>query len=1651
MEASSEGTVGETSSLMSDEGENIYLEYLAQKVPAFIKTVPVQRLESFIKQKPAVPEWYGRARVIDRQYLKALIDERWRLQGPLEKTLKDVQQDIKAFAQPLLVQALKGQLNLELDVNTTVLRIYAPATLTFGIDTHASRVRQYTLLEAALHNFEEPETQAGAFRDGSGVFTQDAEGALQRQTLTVERFTSLCRTLDIGAQYQKHITALLKPDSVDARTTLERHAVACEIAAFNESALIAYLKNDLSYYSYSKLQDVRDRKSNIMLGSRPLQCHRLSLMGFKLTGVVVFSAVADSSLVKKTYDSLIPAHQQLLMEWSQRLSILPGQEFEQFKLLKAFFANGPGGVLDEMLRQDDIHQQSRLDGPLIAYVPDDPEHPLKEYASLADFMKALISQLRAPDYQQFFSRFVAQKDKGRFFSRINERLSTFTWHQREPLDMGPWWRETATENPDAEPITNPVTGDIWRDVSGWRREKAIADARHIAVPTGDEDAATRWARLTSYLSLGWNVFNFGALLVPGLGEAMLGIMAGQMLLETMEGIEDWSKGDRDEAAGLLVGVMINAAQLALMMAGHVLPGGLPMPVKASSFVDQLKKVELADGSTRLWNPDLKPYEHAVSLPKDAVANERGLHRHNGRDFLPREGKHFEVTDDPQTGQPRLQHPNRSTAYQPKMKHNGAGAWQTELDRPIEWDKTALMRRLGPMVDGFDDATLEQIRIASGVEENALRRLQVENDAPPALLVDTIRRFQAWAETEKQQGPLTYLQRKTRFDALYNAHQLSDDAGVRVIQDAFSHCPANLAEELLAAAAPEDLRVVAQNKRLPLSLKAQLRSALLEVRTTRAYEGLFLEFLHTADTDRLALHTLETLPNWPGDVRIEIREHSLTGPLRDSIGSQDASVRKVLVSSDGDYQARDAADQHLHGADNLFASVLHALPDTQRIALGYEINQADALRQAVQRAPLARDKLLPMLADNPIRKPIYDPQTMKLRGGMPGDAQGIQRLTARLTPQERVRSVRPGWTETEAQAYLAGGGREGSPEQRASELEAQFNRLTANFQRWLSSPTEASRYSAAGRAEWQSRNALFKAIRQCWQHTGPKDVDVFGNAHGITLDLSGMPLGRHLATMPPLEGDFGHVTHLNLLNTGLADAQVSLLDHFPRLRHLNLNENPLTRFPRVVGRMHGLTELNLRGNRIALDEHAVVDLGGLVQLESLDLMGNPLGRVPDIGRMPMLHTLLLTDTGISTWPDGLFSLPRFRHFYLDIQYNRILEVPSVARGSADAELLARTVLSRNARWLPEANLQTLREYIQSVGMDPDRPYPPRGIRDSLDWEQGLTRPEWVARQEVWNEVEDEHGSVPFFNEIRKLTESYHFKHDIAFRVDMTAKVWRMLDAMSKDTPLREKLFTMSSAPTQCVDGGAQLFNAMGVEVLIHEAYELASPNLVEAELVQLAQGKSRLDELSKIAHKVIGERASQGEQFRRVNAAGQVTGTIDEVEVHLAYMTDLADRLELPWQSRKMQFRTIAAVTPQMIEAACQRVLDLEAGELLRDSISEQPFWVSYIQGSNRRAFKAIRRRIDATTDFYMALEKRATQSLSLPEKAQLKEEIRVLAAELGLPESEFAPGRVMSAEEYESEMSRLNAQTQTLLKTLTRQAMDRAKLQRVETPLTLKN
>ena len=1740
------------------DNKGIHYDRIVQALPAAVTHASMVRLSLLPSTKVSTPDWYEGASAVDRQYLKELIDKRWLLQRLVDVPQQDLQQDIRAFAKPLLSLLMSSNFNSHDDVGQLTLRLYVPDRIIFGIDSGASLLRESTLLDAALHNFEAPETAADYFRSGSGVYRTNLRGELSLiPPMTVSKIATLCRRLDIGAQYQTHLKTRLLPADPQQRQALEQHGAASEKAAFELASLIALLKDDISSYAYGVLREVRENKSAIRFHRRPLHLHRLSLMGFALHGVVLFSAEGDGGKIQAAVEALAPDERASWLNLSSILSVvLPGNDVDKFKLLQAFFANGPAGISEEMLRQQDIYQQSRLSGPVIAYVPDDPLHPLKEYASLTDFMKVLISQLREPDYQAFFSRFVAQKDKGRFFARVRERLSRITWQQREPLDMGPWWRETAVENPNAEPITNRLSGELWPQLYRLKRDKAISDARVIAVPTGDEDAATRWKRLTSYLDIGWNVFNFAAMLVPGLGEAMLALMVAQIAEELLEGIEDWSKGDRDEASAHINGVLINFAQLALMAAGHVLPKGARVAITPSPLIDSLKPVELPNGKSRLWKPDLTPYEHPVKLPAEAKPDDLGLYQHNDQQWLHLEEKNYQVRQDPVTGEHRLQHPTRPGAYQPRVEHNNAGAWKAETEQPLTWDAARLVHRLDNSLEHYSASTLAKIHQVSGVDEGLLRRLHVEHETPPALLRDTLTRFNTYADAqrypeqilsnqvpEEMAGflPATLVelprwpesralevfegddrtgasfkhgnamaaepqtikisrselvagklpervieslnttelremlgvrvandtpsridalrsrlamqaqkQRKRLFDALYKSRDVSGNPQVRLLVDDSPQLPSSVAQELLDRAEPTDLQHLAEKQRLPMRLRQQARRAQERVRLNRAYEGLYLDELANADTRRLELATLASLPGWSTDVRIEIRHLGFSGDLLGSVGAADAPIRKVLVlDEDGLYQARDADDQHLQGTDDLYASVLHALPDTQRNALGYDVHESVQLKDAVRRSPLSHEQFESTLLEQPIRKPLYDPQTMRLPGGKLGYLRELVGGRGEQSSQARIRRLYPAFTEEESAALLERFNRRGIPvDMQLEELELEFERLSSTLKRWVNSPTRDFRLSPSGVGEWNARNQFARKIRQCWQRTGPTQLDAFGNVVGQKLDLSNFPLDLHFAKMPELEGNFDHVTYLKMHNTGISDAEQSFLRPFRKLRALDLGRNKLTTLPQHIDGMPHLNFLELSDNRIVLTPADVEMLGRRTKMQTLVLAGNPLGLLPNLSRMPDLHTLLLYNTGATTWPPGLFDLPRPRHIYLDMQRNLLTHIPEVTPGSADAELLARTLLSRQPPWMSPENLKLLKDYISSTGLDPERPYPPRGVRDSVEWKQGLTFDEWVQKQMLWDALEDEFNSTGFFDELRHLTQSADFTAGSAYRTDLTAKVWRMVETMAKDAELRTKFFTEATARSQCVDGATQLFNVLGVDVLAQEALELGNASLIEAQLIELARGKTRLDEIERIARRHIIDRVAAGERFRRVDNEGNVTGTIDEVEVHLAFMTDLAERLDLPWQARGMQFRQIAGVTSEMIENAYQRVLGLEEGDLLRDSIAEQPFWRTYVQRSNRARFRAFDRKTVATTEFKVALDERASRTdLTLEEREKRKAEIRVLAAELGKPESAIEPGQIVTDEAYAAELDLIKDERETLLKQLTQQAMDRAKLGRVEPPL----
>lgn len=1710
------------------------------------ETAPANHVVARTSLAGTFPEWYLKARNIDRDELKTLFGQRWVAQSALDKLTDGLEYDIQDFAEPLLTQALKNTLKIELDVRSAQLHLYVPSKLIFGIDTGANRLRKMTLLDAAIHNFEADEAKPNAFSEGSGVFTLDAEGAPLRHALSVEKFVTLCRDLDLGAQYQAHLKDILMPAAATDRVVLQRLSVANDKASFKSAALIGYLRGEITLHAYGQLLAVHDGKPERLLHGAPMLNHRLSLMGFKLTGITLFSAVREPSLAKQALDALSPPGLSTLLNLARQATVLPGQEFERVKLLKEFFANGPKGLSATLLRHEDQYRHSRLTGSVLVYIPDDPDHPVKEYSSFTEFMKTLVSQLRGSDYQKFFARFVAQKDQAVFFSRVKERFTTFTWHQREPLDMGPWWRETAVENPDPEPITNLITHNLWSTLFTERRDKLIADARQIAVPTDDEDAQSRWKRITGYLDIAWNIFNFGAMLVPGLGEAALGLMAAQLLEELAEGIEDWSKGDREEAAAHIVSVLINGAQLAMMGVGHVLPRGVPTPVRPSPVFDSLKPVELPDGRASLWKPDLRPYEQTAQLPSHVRPDRLGLYRHNGKTLLPLENKRYQVETDPATGLHRIEHPTRPNAYRPDLASNGTGAWATELEQPLTWDDNKVWQRLGSSLEEFSAARQAQIRTVSGVDPAVLRRLHVEHEGPPPLLVDTLKRFKAYAVAEDlprqlldnriseelegyvptfvtelpgwpssravevfespsltgdsirygavdapsaqtirvnraqlRAGQLPeqvldtlseneiqdllgkrigadrgerldalrarlsmHAKRQTSrlFESLYKTDERLTDPRQLTLENEFPTLPRSLANPLLEQLTTEERAFIVEKNRLPLRVKSMAREALRNVRLNRAYEGLYLEALAGADSQRLALHSIEGFAGWSKELRIEVRELSFDGPLLDSVGPENAPVRKVLVvNENAQFEARDAQDLHLHGADNLYGALLHALPDTERAALGYEITQGAQLEQAVQQQPLSHERFAPILDQQPVRKPAYDPEQMKLLGGM---RRFWRPQNESKNVRYRAQSLYPSFSDRDLDRLIEDVVRAGGePAQHISALEQEFDQLVSDLNRWVEGPTRTWRLTPAGVAEWESRHHIASVLRRCWQRTGPRGVEAAGEAHPQSLILDDVMLDRHMTSLPRLRANFDHVTRLSLRKNNLLSSQMAFLKPFRRLRALDMRENLLNRLPEAIGDMPYLFELLLSENQIVLTPTAVARLRQLTRLEILSLVDNPLGRVPDVSRMRRLRVLMLDNTAIDTWPVGIFGKPRPRDIFLDLRRNYLQVIPDVAPGSVRAEILARTFVTRTPPFMSPQMLEQLKLYSESVGLDPERPYPGVGTLDSMVWADGMSGHLWRGRQKLWDLLEDEHGSEPFFNRIRGLTESADFKAGGAYRANLSEKVWRMLAAMGENVELREKLFNEAVASTECVDGLTQWFNAMGVRVLIHEAYALANKGLVEAELVTLAKGKSRLLQLDTISRHRVSERLAAGETMRRVNAGGVVVGTIDEVEVHLAYMTDLAERLDLPWQARGMQFRNMAGVTQTMIDDAYQRVLALEEGDLLRDSIAELPFWKEYIEGSNRQAFNALRRRADATTAFKVAMDERANAvDLDADAKAQIKQDLRVLATELGKPESEIATGVVMTDEAYDKAFKAILDEMDALLKKLTRESMDRAKL-----------
>lgn len=915
---------------------------------------------------------------------------------------------------------------------------------------------------------------------------------------------------------------------------------------------------------------------------------------------------------------------------------------------------------------DDLNTSARA-LPVVVHIPGDPVAPLKEYPSSSAFAQALVKRLEQMNYLDFFQRFFPARHRAELRKKVVDCIYPYTWSPEANLSI-----RQRSANPSLHLRAGKLAGPPLDEMLKRKVASVKNDALFHAVPTHLKDQQAFDERIHHYLALGLGALNAAAFIVPVLGQAMAVINVMQLAAETFDGIQAWSRGEQEQAWGYLTDVIENLALIgALGAAGQSsVPAREIIPVETPSFITELEPVTMPDGQERLWKPDMTPYAHDIILPPGLQPDQYGIYHYQDKAWVAIEDKFFAVTRNLKEADYRARHATLPGTYEPKLRHNGVGTWQHELDRPLQWQGPKLVRRLGAEFWRLDHQTAQRILRVSGTHEAVLRRALSENDRPPALLEDTRRRFAADEQARYAYSAREATARAEAFDNFYLTLSRTDDPAALAIQQHYPQLPLAIAEELGFHATAEELSQLSQG-RVPLRLAQEIRVYQQEVRLARAYEGLYLQApTYNPDTDRLIFHSLDRIGGWSDQLRLEIRDHWHGGALIDSIGEPDAPTRRILLRDGTLYQAQDHQGLHLNGADNLYASVLHALPDDMRTALGLPGTwQSQDLQAAVQHNPLSRHALRKVLGMQPSYPASVPP--MRLAGGRIGYALSgrgaLGNFIARDTLLDLILTLQLGSSldlepENILRALEANYDRQ-SILDRLRQLLDERSQLAQALDTWGA----GSAHSLDPQAEASGRARLVEAIWQAWFDTALADVmetptTLWLQEISPTLLPTRLPAflthrirQLRIQTTTPTAHDFVRAH----------ETIVAFLEQFSDLRSLELTTaiyNPsnvsLPLLPTLFSRFPNLQELRLINQSLVIGTWEIQGLRAMPHLEVLDLSGN---LVPDPANLAHLLQMRLRYLGLDRialrqWPTWIAPANLEGVGILSLRENTITSIP-----------------------------------------------------------------------------------------------------------------------------------------------------------------------------------------------------------------------------------------------------------------------------------------------------------------------------------------------------------------------------------------------------------
>ncbi|WP_256248308.1 leucine-rich repeat domain-containing protein [Pseudomonas sp. NBRC 111124] len=505
---------------------------------------------------------------------------------------------------------------------------------------------------------------------------------------------------------------------------------------------------------------------------------------------------------------------------------------------------------------------------------------------------------------------------------------------------------------------------------------------------------------------------------------------------------------------------------------------------------------------------------------------------------------------------------------------------------------------------------------------------------------------------------------------------------------------------------------------------------------------------TIDSERLLFSYLDDLPEWPMDLRLELRAGSPQGPLLDSSGNPLAGkVCRVIKSAEG-YEA-DLGERPAPARQDqdLCRAIEQALPNAYRKALGFPTTDGNTLRQRILAwTEPRRSDLLQRLWGAGAQRRLA---RAGLRGGREPVPDGFFLQAPLATRYRRLYPTATDQNFLHARNDWQLQGR--SPTVEMRNLERRLETLRRDLGEWARPDPHYP----------HRRQEAVVRIINAWRRLSRLPL---GHDNMIySLDLSRLDLEDRDLSSLALPDDFTHIEHVSLKgNRNLSQLPAEFSERFPRLKRLLLSHCRFARLPRLAN-PEELAWLDVDHNRITWDDNTQHVFDQFTNLGVLDMGSNPLLRAPDLSPMPRLFTLFLDNCALTELPRGLDRITS-TPVTLDLGDNQFQQLPEhfhVPQRIAKA-------LRLESRWLSPRMHDEVEAYNAAHQVDL--------LVDDSDYDE-FFESTGRAERAIWRRL-----PLQYRRGLRRLLDLEPFT---SHPRRAHAEFWRRLTVIDQNLPLRQQ--------------------------------------------------------------------------------------------------------------------------------------------------------------------------------------------------------------------------------------------------------------------------